>query len=267
MTNRAPALATGAELAGKRALVTGGTRGIGAAIVQALTEAGAQAVFTARSAPSDVTEAPELFVQADVSTREGVATISRWVDEHLGGIDILVHNVGGDGGQHVPLLEQVDDVWQLVMDVNLLGPVRLDRALVPGMVARGSGAVVHISSLSRSIPSVNRVPYGAAKAALTLYSKGLANEVAPAGVRVNSVTPGFTESDWGRAFVTELARANNVSYDQARQLLIDRAGGIPLGRPARPEEVANLVAFLVSDRATAIVGAEHVIDGGAKPSV
>jgi NAD(P)-dependent dehydrogenase (short-subunit alcohol dehydrogenase family) len=267
MANSAPARATGTELAGKRALVTGGTRGIGAAIVRALTNAGAQVAFTARSVASEVTEAPELFVQGDVSTSEGVAAISRWVDQRLGGIDILVHNVGGDGDRHMPLLEQVDDVWQLVIDVNLLGPVRLDRALVPGMVARGSGAVVHISSLSRSIPSVDRVPYGAAKAALTLYSKGLANEVAPAGVRVNSVTPGFTESDWGRAFVTGLADANNVSYDAARQLLIDRVGGIPLGRPTRPEEVANLVAFLVSDRASAIVGAEHVIDGGTKPTV
>jgi NAD(P)-dependent dehydrogenase (short-subunit alcohol dehydrogenase family) len=263
MADRAPTFSTGAELAGKRALVTGGTRGIGAAIIEAFTKAGAEVAFTARSAASDVTD---LFVQADVGTREGVATISRWVEQRLGGIDILVHNVGGDGGHHVPLLEQDDDVWQLVMDVNLLSAVRLDRALVPGMVARGSGAVVHISSLSRSIPSVNRVPYAAAKAALTLYSKGLANEVAPAGVRVNSVTPGYTESDWGRAFVTGLAEANNVSYDEARQLLIDRLE-IPLGRPARPEEVADLVTFLVSDRATAIVGAEHVIDGGAKPTV
>jgi NAD(P)-dependent dehydrogenase (short-subunit alcohol dehydrogenase family) len=256
-----------ADLDGKRALVTGGTRGIGAAIVRSLTKAGAQVAYTARTVTSGESEAPGHFVRADVSTLDGVETISRWVDQYLDGVDILVHNVGGDGNQHVPLLDQTDGVWQQVMDVNLLGPVRLDRALMPGMVARGSGAVVHISSLSRSVPSPNRVPYGAAKAALTLYSKGLANEVAPAGVRVNSVTPGFTESDWGRSFVTNLADAHNLSYNEARQLLMDGVGGIPLGRPNRPEEVADLVTFLVSDRATAIVGAEYVIDGGLKPTV
>jgi NAD(P)-dependent dehydrogenase (short-subunit alcohol dehydrogenase family) len=262
-----------AELAGKRALVTGGTRGIGAAVVERLARAGAQVAFTARSAPRQAEirsgkPAPSgLFVQADVGTPEGVEAIAQHVDDRLGGVDILIHNVGGDGNQHVPLLTQADDIWQLVVDINLLGPVRLDRALVPGMTTRGSGAVVHISSLSRSMPSNNRVPYGAAKAALTHYSKGLANEVARSGVRVNSVTPGFTESDWGRAFVARAAEDAGISYAEGRQLVMDRGGGTPLGRAVQPEEVAELVAFLVSDRASAIVGAEHVIDGGAKPTV
>jgi NAD(P)-dependent dehydrogenase (short-subunit alcohol dehydrogenase family) len=148
VTALVPHPTTDPELAGKRPLVTGGTRGIGAAVVARLAAAGAR-----------------------------VALIAEYVNEHLGGVDILVHNVGGDGNRAVPLLTQADDIRKLVVDVNLLGPVRLDRALVPGMVQRGSGAVVHISSLSRSMPSANRVPYGAAEAALTHYSKGLANEV------------------------------------------------------------------------------------------
>jgi NAD(P)-dependent dehydrogenase (short-subunit alcohol dehydrogenase family) len=168
MASPAPEPSTGGELSGKRALVTGGTRGIGRAAVQALTHAGAQVAYTARAPSTDAPGVPALFIQADVGTKNGVATISHRVHERLGGADILVHNVGGDGDRHVPLLEQTDDVWQLVLDLNLMGSVRLDRALVPGMIARRSGAVVHISSLSRSIPSTNRVPYGAAKAALTL---------------------------------------------------------------------------------------------------
>ncbi|AWW35943.1 short-chain dehydrogenase [Streptomyces cadmiisoli] len=252
------------EFSGKRAFVTGGTRGIGAAVVERLSRAGAQVAFGARSAPGD--RPSELFVQADIGTRAGVEAISRHVARHMGGVDILVHNVGADGGEHVPLLGQADAVWQLVMDINVLGPARLDRALVPGMVERGSGAVVHVSSLSRSAPNPNRVPYGSAKAALTHYSKGLANEVAPHGVRVNSVTPGFTESDWGRSFVAAVADSSGSTYEEARQSVMARIG-IPLGRPSRPDEVAELVAFLVSDRASAIVGAEHVIDGGSKPTV
>ncbi|MCX4410293.1 MULTISPECIES: SDR family oxidoreductase [unclassified Streptomyces] len=256
--------AEGGELAGKRALVTGGTRGIGAAIVDRLTRAGAAVAFTARSASA---QKSELFVQADIGTQEGIEVVTRLVNERLGGVDILVHNVGTDGDQHVPLLTQEDAVWQFVMDVNLFAPARLDRALVPGMVERGAGAVVHISSLSRSIPGANRVPYGSAKAALSHYSKGLANEVAPRGVRVNSVTPGFTESDWGRSFVATFADKAGVDYEEGRRMVMNGIGGIPLGRLARPEEVAELVAFLVSDRASSIIGAEHVIDGGTRPTV
>jgi NAD(P)-dependent dehydrogenase (short-subunit alcohol dehydrogenase family) len=254
------------ELAGKRALVTGGTRGVGAAVVERLRAAGAKVAFTARTAPTGH-PAPELFVRADVGTEEGVDVTVCHVHERLGGIDILVHNAGADGGHHVPLLEQKQDVWQQVMDVNLFGPANLDRALIPGMVTRGNGAVIHVSSLSRSWPSPNRVPYSAAKAALTLYSKGLASEVAPQGVRVNCVTLGFTESDWGRSFVTGIAERAGVGYAEGRQMLMDELGGIPLGRPVQPAEVAELVAFLVSDRASATVGAEYVIDGGLRPTV
>ncbi|SFR29951.1 NAD(P)-dependent dehydrogenase, short-chain alcohol dehydrogenase family [Lentzea waywayandensis] len=253
------------DLTGRRALVTGGTRGIGSAIVDHLTRAGATVAYSARTAPPPES-ATDLFIQADLASPADVEAISHHVHDRLGGVDILVHNVGADGGQHVPLLKQDNDIWQLVMDVNVLAPARLDRALVPGMVERGTGAVVHISSLSRSIPNPNRVPYGAAKAALSHYSKGLANEVAPSGVRVNSVTPGFTESSWGRAFVESLAEREGIGYNEARRRLMAEIG-IPLGRPVVPDEVAELVTFLVSDRASAVVGSEHVIDGGSKPTV
>lgn len=222
--------------------------------------------FTARSVP-DPPGVPELYVRADVGTEDGVESIIQHVQERLGGVDILVHNAGADGNEQVPPLEQKQQVWDLVMGVNLFGPARLDRELLPGMVAREQGAVIHVSSLSRSMPSPNRVPYSAAKAALTVYSKGLASEVGPSGVRVDTVTLGFTESDWGRSFVTGIAETAGASYAEARQMLMDELGGVPLGRPVQPDEVAELIASLVSDRASATVGAEYVIDGGLKPTV
>jgi NAD(P)-dependent dehydrogenase (short-subunit alcohol dehydrogenase family) len=255
------------ELAGRRALVTGGTEGVGAAIVSRLAAAGARVASTARSSrpPGD---ASDLFVRADLSTSDGVRTVVRAVLEHYGGIDILVHNVGGSAAPAGGFAALSDDEWQRELDLNLLAAVRLDRGLLPAMLEQRSGVVVHITSIQRVLPLHHAtLGYAAAKAALATYSKGLANEVGPKGVRVTSVAPGFTETSAAHRLILRLAKERGVDESTARAGLMSSLGGIPLGRPNRPAEVAELVMFLVSDRATTIHGAEYVIDGGTVPTV
>jgi NAD(P)-dependent dehydrogenase (short-subunit alcohol dehydrogenase family) len=255
------------ELAGKRALVTGGTAGVGAAIVTRLAAAGARVATAARSSRPE-SDASDLYVQADVSTPGGVDAVARTVIERYGGVDVVVHNVGGSSAPSGGFAALTDDDWQRELELNLLPAVRLDRALVPKMVEQRSGVIVHITSIQRVLPLYeSTLAYAAAKAALTTYSKGLANEVGPKGVRVVAVAPGFTETEAAHRLVVRLADGSGGDENAARQGLLRSLGGIPIGRPNRPDEVAELIAFLVSDRAATIHGVEYVIDGGTVPTV
>ena len=256
------------ELAGKRALVTGGTEGVGAAIVSRLSAAGARVATTARSERPQRDDASDLYVQADVSTSVGVQSVARAVIDRYGGLDILVHNVGGSSAPAGGFAATTDDEWQRELDLNLLAAVRLDRALLPAMLQQRAGVIVHVTSIQRVLPLYDAtLAYAAAKAALATYSKGLANEVGPKGVRVVSVAPGFTETAAAHRLILRLAEERGVDERTARQGLMDSLGGIPIGRPNLPQEVAELVAFLVSERAASIHGAEYVIDGGTVPTV
>ncbi|QUQ65691.1 oxidoreductase [Kutzneria sp. CA-103260] len=237
------------ELKGKRALVTGGSRGIGAAIVRQLLDAGAEVLTTARS----VGPVPEgaAFVQADVRTRAGVAAIAEAAMQ----VDILVHNAGGaqpfEGTAAIP-----DEEWQEALDLNYLSSVRLDALLAPGMRERGEGVIVHISSAAVLTPMAPFLHYTAAKAALENYSRGLALELAPFGIRVNTVSPGRVTTPGGVQTREQWARVDPTPGANATT---------PLGRDGRPEDIANAVAFLVSDRAGWLTGSNLIVDAGEFP--
>jgi NAD(P)-dependent dehydrogenase (short-subunit alcohol dehydrogenase family) len=255
------------EFAGKRVLVTGGTKGMGEAIVRRLAAGGATVATTARS-PLPEGQIPDLFVQADIGTPQGIEKVLGEVLGRFGAVDILVNNVGGSSAPSGGVLALSDEDWQQTLDANLLAAVRLDRGLLPGMLARKSGVIIHISSIQRRLPLFEAtLAYAAAKAALTTYSKGLSKEVGPRGVRVNTVAPGFIETTAAQGLIIRLAGQAGIDEDAARQRLMDSLGGIPIGRPGRPEEVAELVAFLASERAASIHGSEYVIDGGTVPTV
>src|SRR6201997_832194 len=146
--------------------------------------------------------------------------------------------------------------------------VRLDRALLPSMIERGYGVIVHVTSIQHELPlPESTTAYAAAKAALSTYSKSLSKEVTPKGVRVVRVSPGWVETEAAIALAERLAEQAGTDYEGGKQIIMKGLGGIPLGRPAKPEEVAELIAFLVSPRAASITGTEYVIDGGTVPTV
>ena len=256
-----------AEFAGKRVFITGGSRGVGEAIVRRFAAGGATVGTTARS-PLPEGNAAKLFVQADISTRAGIDKAVREVLEKFGSVDILIHNAGGSAAPGGGALVLSDSDWQDAFDMNLFAAVRLDRAFLPGMLKQSAGVIIHISSIQRTLPLFDStLAYAAAKAALTNYSKGLSKEVAGEGIRVNTVAPGYTETQAAVGMVNEIAQRSGISQNAARQRIMDSLGGIPLGRPNRPEEVAELVAFLASDRAASITGSEYIIDGGTVPTI
>jgi len=255
------------EFDGKRVLVTGGSKGIGQAVVARLRDGGAKVLATARTGPGDLANT-DLFVATDITTAEGCAAVADAVQKRLGGIDIIVHVVGGSSAPAGGFAVLDDGEWQRALDLNLFPAVRLDRALLPMMLKQGSGVIIHVTSIQSVLPLPEAtMAYAAAKAALANYSKGLSKEVSPKGIRVLRVSPGWVETEAAVGLVNELAKKSGTDYEGARQALMDSLGGIPIGRSAKPKEVADLVAFLASPRAASITGTEYIIDGGTVPTV
>lgn len=245
------------KLVGKRALVTGGTRGIGAAIVRALLREGAEVLTTARSRAGTAPEGAR-FVAADVRTPAGARALADAVEEAFGGVDIVVHNAGA-ARPYKDTRAIPDEEWQDALDVNFLASVRLDALLTPGMRERGAGAIVHVSTAAVRTPMGPFLHYTAAKAALENYSRGLALELAPAGVRVNTVSPGRVTTPGGLEVRDRWAALGEVSGP------VDADGVPPLGRVGEDDDIAEAVLYLVSGRAGWVTGSNLIVDGGEFP--
>ncbi|NVF12720.1 SDR family oxidoreductase [Vreelandella maris] len=254
------------NLNGRRVLITGGSKGVGAAVVALFREEGAQVLTTARTRPTDLPD--ELFVTADLTTAEGCATVTDAVNDRLGGVDIIVHVLGGSSAPGGGFAALGEEEWQRELDINLFPALRLDRALLPGMLAQGDGVIIHVTSIQRELPlPESTTAYAAAKAALSTYSKSLSKEVSPKGVRVVRVSPGWIETEAAVALAERIAHDAGTDYAGGKQIIMNSLGGIPIGRPSKPAEVANLIAFLASPLAATITGTEYVIDGGTVPVV
>ena len=205
------------EFDGRRVWVTGGTKGAGKAIADRLQRGGATVIITARSEPTEKTD--HHFIQADVSTAEGTTKVINEILNSFQGIDIMIHNVGGSSAPSGGFITVTDEIWQQNMNENLFPAVRLNRGLLLSMNERGSGVIIHISSIQRTLPLYDStLAYAAAKAALTNYSKALSNEVSPKGIRVVTVLFGFIE--------TRCRHQNDPKNGRQRQKR-------PHGRPAK----------------------------------
>jgi NAD(P)-dependent dehydrogenase (short-subunit alcohol dehydrogenase family) len=252
-------------LAGRAAVVTGASRGIGLAITRALAAEGATVVAgSLRGSP----ELDELAATADVrsvlvdlSTPDGPAALIDAATEQGAGLDILVNNVGAVQPRLGGFLEISDDDWDRTLTLNFLAAVRTMRAAVPHLSGRPGATIVTISSVNAFLPDPGVLDYSAAKGALTNLCKSLSKELGP-GIRVNTVSPGPVRTDlWlgDSGVAATVAQGTDVS---AEDVVRRQEAAAPSGRFTRPEEIGDLVTFLCSDRAANITGSDFVIDGG-----
>ena len=248
------------EFTGKRVIVTGGSRGIGAAITQRFLDAGARVVTTARSATDD-TPRDATFIAGDLSTPTGVQAFTTAALDALAGVAIVVNNACPARTHLGGIATIPDEEWLDALNLNYLSAVRVTAALLPALREAGQGgAIINISSGAALTAPAPLAHYAAAKAALNAYGKALAAELAPAGIRVATIVPGNVLTPGADAIRQDIADATGVS-------LADTTAGVPLGRPGDPRDIAEAVAYLASDRAQWVTGVTLTVDGGELPGI
>lgn len=256
-------------LNGRTAIVTGASRGIGLAIVRRLITEGVEVIGAARTITEQLRETGAATVAVDLGTSTGAAELVTQALETLGGIDILVNNVGGaEFNATKGFLDIDDETWQRTLDINLLSAIRVTRAALPSLIER-HGTVINMSSIVGRAPGAATTDYGVAKAALTALSKSLAEQFGPQGVRVNTISPGpvrtaFWESPDGPG--GKIAAANGIAIEDFLPQL-PATIGMTTGKLIEADEIASQVAFLASDHARSILGTDLSIDGGALKTI
>jgi NAD(P)-dependent dehydrogenase (short-subunit alcohol dehydrogenase family) len=255
------------RLNGQTAVVTGASRGIGLAVTRGLLAEGVRVTAGALKSSAELDELTGAgmvrVVQVDLAEPGGPARLVAAAGDR---IDILVNNVGAAPARPCGFGEITDEDWQASLTLNLMAAVRTTRAALPVMLAAGNGAIVSISSVSAFLPDPGVMDYSAAKAALANFSKSLSKEVGAHGIRVNTISPGPVATDlWlgDRGVAATVSRATGARPEDVQS---QTAHQMVTGRFSRPEEVADLVLILASDRTANVTGADITIDGGLIPT-
>jgi NAD(P)-dependent dehydrogenase (short-subunit alcohol dehydrogenase family) len=260
-------------LAGKACVVTGASRGIGLATTRTLTREGARVLLVARGAEALAEAARGVAAEGgeaamlaiDVTDPDAGERSVAAAEEHFGGVDVLVNNAGTSRVR--ALDELTDEDWQGQWELNVMASLRMMRAAAPRMAERGWGRIVNVASSSGKRPSSSNAAYSVAKAAQLSLSRAFADAYAARGVLVNAVAPGAVSSPLWTApggLADQAAEAQGTSRDEA---LAAAAGKNPLGRMGTEDEIAAVIAFLCSERASDVVGAAWSVDGGTVPTI
>ncbi|TFC01036.1 SDR family NAD(P)-dependent oxidoreductase [Cryobacterium adonitolivorans] len=255
-------------LTGRIAVVTGASKGIGLAACRALVAEGATVIAGSRTGSAALDElvagGSVTSVLVDLGEPEGPARLIEFSDD-LGGLDILVNNVGAASLRLTGFLQITDEQWASTMALNFMSALRATRAAIPRMIARGGGNVVTIGSVNAFLPDPGVIDYSAAKAAIWNLSKSLSKEFGAQNLRFNSISPGPVETAlWlGEHGVAQTVATNTgVDFETAKAQVVASQGGFSTGRFTTPSQVADLVILLASNRAGNVTGADFLIDGG-----